>query len=68
MGHHISLHCTFHDYPYVLSSHVEKIRMSFVVTASALTLAIIPNLPFFFCVWRAWSHYKGLNLTLLRML
>lgn len=22
-------------------------------------LAVIPNLPFFFCVWRSWSHYKG---------
>lgn len=22
-------------------------------------LAIIPNLPFFFSAWRAWSHYKG---------
>ena len=21
--------------------------------------AIIPNLPFFFCVWRSWSNYKG---------
>lgn len=22
-------------------------------------LAVVPNLPFFFCVWRSWSHYKG---------
>ncbi|KAF8059305.1 mitochondrial K+-H+ exchange-related-domain-containing protein [Lyophyllum atratum] len=21
--------------------------------------AIIPNLPFFFCAWRSWSHYKA---------
>ena len=21
--------------------------------------AIIPNFPFFFCVWRAWSHYRA---------
>lgn len=21
--------------------------------------AIIPNLPFFFCAWRSWSHYRG---------
>jgi Mitochondrial K+-H+ exchange-related len=20
---------------------------------------VIPNLPFFFCVWRSWSHYRG---------
>ena len=32
-------------------------------------LAIIPNLPFFFCVWRSWSHYRGiLPLLLLRSL
>lgn len=22
-------------------------------------IPIIPNLPFFFCAWRAWSHYKA---------
>ena len=22
--------------------------------------AVIPNIPFFFCVWRSWSHYRGL--------
>ena len=21
--------------------------------------AIIPNIPFFFCAWRSWSHYRG---------
>ena len=25
-------------------------------------LAIIPNLPFFFCAWRSWSHYRGIFL------
>jgi hypothetical protein len=25
-----------------------------------LLLAIIPNLPFFFCAWRLWSHYRGI--------
>lgn len=25
-----------------------------------LTLDSIPNLPFFYLVWRAWSHYKAL--------
>ena len=24
-----------------------------------ILLAIIPNLPFFFCAWRSWSHYRG---------
>lgn len=24
-------------------------------------LAIIPNIPFFFCAWRSWSHYRGLH-------
>ena len=23
-------------------------------------IAIIPNLPFFFCAWRSWSHYRGI--------
>ena len=23
-------------------------------------LAVIPNIPFFFCVWRSWSHYRGI--------
>ena len=27
---------------------------------SGLTCARIPNLPFFYLVWRAWSHYKAL--------
>lgn len=22
-------------------------------------VALIPNLPLFFCVWRSWSHYRG---------
>jgi hypothetical protein len=21
--------------------------------------AVIPNIPFFFCAWRSWSHYRG---------
>ena len=25
-------------------------------------LAIIPNLPFFFCTWRSWSHYRGIYI------
>lgn len=29
------------------------------LTAPFAILPIIPNLPFFFCVWRAWSHWKG---------
>lgn len=24
-------------------------------------VAIIPNLPFFFCAWRAWHHYRGIS-------
>lgn len=23
------------------------------------SVAIIPNLPFFFCAWRSWHHYRG---------
>jgi len=28
-------------------------------TAPFMIVPIIPNLPFFFCVWRSWSHYKA---------
>lgn len=24
-----------------------------------VVIAVIPNLPFFFCVWRSWSHYRA---------
>ncbi|KAN0087596.1 Mitochondrial K+-H+ exchange-related domain containing protein [Tylopilus felleus] len=29
------------------------------LTAPFTIIPIIPNLPFFFCVWRSWSHYKA---------
>ena len=25
----------------------------------SLFAAIIPNIPFYFCAWRSWSHWKG---------
>ncbi|RDB19027.1 hypothetical protein Hypma_014296 [Hypsizygus marmoreus] len=28
-------------------------------TAPLKIIPIIPNIPFFFCVWRSWSHYKA---------
>ncbi|KAF9077497.1 mitochondrial K+-H+ exchange-related-domain-containing protein [Rhodocollybia butyracea] len=28
-------------------------------TAPFMIIPIIPNLPFFFCVWRSWSHYQA---------
>ncbi|THV03051.1 hypothetical protein K435DRAFT_775210 [Dendrothele bispora CBS 962.96] len=28
-------------------------------TAPFMIVPIIPNLPFFFCVWRSWSHYRA---------
>ncbi|KAH6885109.1 mitochondrial K+-H+ exchange-related-domain-containing protein [Coprinopsis sp. MPI-PUGE-AT-0042] len=27
--------------------------------APFMIIPVIPNLPFFFCVWRSWSHYKA---------
>ncbi|KIK26746.1 hypothetical protein PISMIDRAFT_8770 [Pisolithus microcarpus 441] len=24
-------------------------------------IPVIPNIPFFFCAWRSWSHYRGLH-------
>ena len=38
------------------------IRMSSLRSKKQLLMhetAVIPNLPFFFCVWRSWSHYRG---------
>ncbi|PIL22968.1 hypothetical protein GSI_15665 [Ganoderma sinense ZZ0214-1] len=29
------------------------------VTAPFAIVPIIPNFPFFFCVWRSWSHYRA---------
>ncbi|KAJ7069569.1 mitochondrial K+-H+ exchange-related-domain-containing protein [Mycena amicta] len=31
------------------------------LTAPFMIIPIIPNLPFFFCAWRAWSHYQALR-------
>lgn len=28
-------------------------------TAPFMLIPVIPNLPFFFCAWRAWSHYRA---------
>ncbi|OAX42136.1 hypothetical protein K503DRAFT_854161 [Rhizopogon vinicolor AM-OR11-026] len=29
------------------------------LTAPFILVPVIPNLPFFFCVWRSWSHYRA---------
>ncbi|KAJ3561664.1 hypothetical protein NP233_g10058 [Leucocoprinus birnbaumii] len=29
------------------------------LTAPLTIIPVIPNFPFFFCVWRSWSHYKA---------
>jgi len=29
------------------------------LTAPFMIIPIIPNLPFFFCAWRAWHHYRA---------
>ncbi|KAF4577091.1 hypothetical protein EYR36_005078 [Pleurotus pulmonarius] len=29
------------------------------LTAPFMIIPIIPNFPFFFCVWRSWHHYKA---------
>ncbi|KAI0366671.1 hypothetical protein BV20DRAFT_971606 [Pilatotrama ljubarskyi] len=29
------------------------------LTAPFALIPIIPNFPFFFCVWRSWSHYRA---------
>ena len=46
-------HRAFYDYSCVfIAGCLSQLNSSYF-------LAIIPNLPFFFCVWRAWSHYRG---------
>lgn len=37
-------------------------RLSLNVKYTNSVVAIIPNLPFFFCAWRSWSHFKGVYL------
>ncbi|KAJ1309642.1 hypothetical protein OPQ81_006409 [Rhizoctonia solani] len=29
------------------------------LTAPFMLIPVVPNLPFFFCVWRAWTHWKA---------
>ncbi|KAG0704260.1 mitochondrial K+-H+ exchange-related-domain-containing protein [Suillus ampliporus] len=29
------------------------------LTAPFILVPVIPNLPFFFCAWRSWSHYRA---------
>jgi len=29
------------------------------ITAPFMIVPVIPNIPFFFCVWRSWSHYRA---------
>lgn len=29
------------------------------LTAPFMLVPVIPNLPFFFCAWRSWSHYRA---------
>jgi len=29
------------------------------LTAPFMLIPVIPNFPFFFCVWRSWSHYRA---------
>lgn len=49
-----SFYRAFHAYSWV-------INMSIQFQNSTIPLiAIVPNLPFFFCAWRSWSHYRGM--------
>ncbi|RPD77336.1 hypothetical protein L226DRAFT_532145 [Lentinus tigrinus ALCF2SS1-7] len=29
------------------------------LTAPFMIIPVIPNFPFFFCIWRSWSHYRA---------
>ncbi|PPQ64852.1 hypothetical protein CVT24_008216 [Panaeolus cyanescens] len=34
------------------------------ITAPFMIIPVIPNIPFFFCIWRSWSHYKAYKSSL----
>jgi hypothetical protein len=37
----------------------KSVPIEFIQRVLTRVAAIIPNLPFFFCVWRGWSHRRG---------
>ncbi|ESK95780.1 hypothetical protein Moror_12392 [Moniliophthora roreri MCA 2997] len=54
----------------LLSTRAPRHRKGFItwifvmpLTAPFMIIPIIPNLPFFFCVWRSWSHYRAYRAT-----
>ena len=47
--------CAVHDHPYAPHPLCLVSPLSPIVPRTA----IIPNFPFFFCAWRAWSHYRA---------
>jgi len=55
MDAHRSADSTVHDH-----SCVNLIYTHLCRHLRTIFPAIIPNLPFFFCAWRSWSHYRGI--------
>lgn len=56
MDDRCAFHRPGHDYTYV---PVAPPQTRVVILDNFRISAVIPNLPFFFCVWRSWSHYRG---------
>ena len=55
MDAHCSDYSTVYDH-----SCVNSICIFPFIVKRKILLAIIPNIPFFFCAWRSWSHYRGI--------
>ncbi|PPR03752.1 hypothetical protein CVT26_005792 [Gymnopilus dilepis] len=62
----LSHSATLSDLRSFLELRIPRHRKGFIMwllispfTAPFMLIPIIPNLPFFFCVWRSWSHYRA---------
>ncbi|KAL4069913.1 mitochondrial K+-H+ exchange-related-domain-containing protein [Scleroderma yunnanense] len=63
---HPTIHPTLSQLQRVLSIREPRHRRGFYLwmlitplTFPFTIIPIIPNIPFFFCVWRSWSHYRA---------
>ncbi|KAK2465405.1 hypothetical protein APHAL10511_002759 [Amanita phalloides] len=57
---------TLGDLRALVSHRIPKHRKGFYfwvlvapLTTPLVLIPVIPNIPFFFCVWRSWSHYRA---------
>lgn len=48
--------------PFMLIRELTPLFLASSLLNVLFPTAIIPNLPFFFCVWRSYHHYRGMEL------